>query len=87
MMSLILCVLPIRMMLLLTLLTLGSVITTALPEIVEPGPNSGIVLREQARLLITNCHWLGNIPARTATLTYDQHDTATRISLPDKTLD
>ena len=42
-------------MLLLAILTLGSVITTALPEIVEPGPKSGIVLKEQAGLLITNC--------------------------------
>ncbi len=29
---------------------------------------------------------LVNIPARTATLTYDQHDTATRISLPNRTI-
>lgn len=50
------CVLLIRMMWLLTLLTLGSVINAALPEIVEPGPNSGVILKEQARILITNCH-------------------------------
>ena len=55
MVSLIMYVLLIRMMLLLALLTLGSIITAALPEIVESGPNSGIVLREQAGLLITNC--------------------------------
>lgn len=30
--------------------------------------------------------WLVNTPARTAVLTYDQHDTATRITLPDQTL-
>ncbi len=30
--------------------------------------------------------WLVNIPARTATLTCDQHDTATRINLPNQTL-
>ncbi len=30
--------------------------------------------------------WLVNTPARTATLTYDQHDTATRISLLNQTL-
>ncbi len=30
--------------------------------------------------------WLVNTPARTATLTYDQHDTATRIILPNQTL-
>ncbi len=30
--------------------------------------------------------WLVNIPARTATLTYDQHDTAASISLPNQTL-
>ncbi len=30
--------------------------------------------------------WLVNTPARTATLTYDQHDTATRIILPNPTL-
>ncbi len=30
--------------------------------------------------------WLVNTPARTATLTYDQNDTATRISLPNQTL-
>lgn len=55
MVSLIMCVLPIRMMLLLAILTLGLVITAALPEIIEPGPKSGIVLKEQAGLLITNC--------------------------------
>lgn len=30
--------------------------------------------------------WLVNTPARTATLTYDQHDTATRITLPNQTM-
>ncbi len=30
--------------------------------------------------------WLVNTPARTATLTFDQHDTATRICLPNQTL-
>ncbi len=30
--------------------------------------------------------WLVNTPARTATITYDQHDTTTRISLPNQTL-
>ncbi len=30
--------------------------------------------------------WLFNTPARTDTLTYDQHDTATRIILPNQTL-
>ncbi len=30
--------------------------------------------------------WLINTPARTATLTYDQRDTATRIMLPNQTL-
>ena len=43
-----------RMMwLLFSLLTLGLV--PARPETVEPGPNSGIVLKEQPGLLITNC--------------------------------
>ncbi len=35
---------------------------------------------------IVRNRWLVNTPARTATLTYDQHDTATRISLPNQTL-
>ncbi len=35
---------------------------------------------------IVGNRWLVNTPARTATLTYDQHDTATRISLPNQTL-
>ncbi len=41
---------------LLTYLTLGLLTIPALPEIVEPGPDSGIVLKEQSGLLITNCH-------------------------------
>lgn len=42
MVSLIMCILLIRMVWLLTHLTLGLVIAAVLPEIVEPGPNSGI---------------------------------------------
>ncbi|ROL42748.1 hypothetical protein DPX16_8665 [Anabarilius grahami] len=35
---------------------------------------------------IVGNRWLVNTPTRTATLTYDQHDTATHVSLADKAL-
>ncbi len=42
---------------------------------------------EVAHAEIIGNRWLvPSTPARTATLTYDQHDTATRISLPNQTL-
>ncbi|CAJ1066314.1 uncharacterized protein LOC114468322 isoform X3 [Xyrichtys novacula] len=40
---------------LIVLLILGLVAAPASPEIVEPGPDSGIVLRDQPGLLITDC--------------------------------
>lgn len=55
MVPLVMCFLLIWVMWLLTLLTLGSEITVALTAIVEPGPNSGVILKEQAGILITNC--------------------------------
>ncbi|CAJ1057627.1 uncharacterized protein LOC125802183 [Xyrichtys novacula] len=44
-----------RMIWLIALLILGLVAAPASPEIVEPGPDSGIVLRDQPGLLITDC--------------------------------
>ncbi|ROJ25355.1 Retrovirus-related Pol polyprotein from transposon 412 [Anabarilius grahami] len=35
---------------------------------------------------IVGDRWLVNTPTRTATLTYDQHDTATRVSLPNPSM-
>ncbi|CAJ1053521.1 uncharacterized protein LOC114468322 isoform X3 [Xyrichtys novacula] len=40
---------------LIALLILGLVAAPASPEIIEPGPDSGIVLRDQPGLLITDC--------------------------------
>ncbi len=49
----------------------------------EATPRSQV---EVTQAKIIGNRWLVNTPARTATLTYDQHDTATRISLPNRTL-
>ncbi len=49
----------------------------------ETTPRSQV---EVTQAEIIGNRWLVNTPARTATLTYDQHDTATRISLPNQTL-
>ncbi len=49
----------------------------------EATPRSQV---EVTQAEIVGNQWLVNTPARTATLTYDQHDTATRISLPNQTL-
>ncbi len=49
----------------------------------EATPRSQV---EATQAEIIGNRWLVNTPARTATLTYDQHDTATRISLPNQTL-
>ncbi len=49
----------------------------------EATPRSQV---EVTQAEIIGNRWLVNTPARTATLTYDQHDTATRISLPNQTL-
>ncbi|RXN38039.1 GTPase IMAP family member 7 [Labeo rohita] len=38
----------------------------------------------ETRAEIVGNQWLVNTPIRTATLTYDQHDTATRVSLPNQ---
>lgn len=54
-MALTACVLSKQMTFLLVLLTLNLAITTIHPGIVEPGPNSGVVLKGQPGLLITNC--------------------------------
>lgn len=47
--------LPNRMEWILALLTLSLVLLTARPEIIEQGPSSGIVLKDQPGLLVTNC--------------------------------
>lgn len=44
-----------RMIWLITLVILGGIAVPTQPDIVEPGPTSGIVLTEQPGLLITNC--------------------------------
>ncbi len=49
----------------------------------EATPRSQV---EVTQAEIIGNRWLVNTPARTATLTYDQHDTATRIILPNQTL-
>lgn len=49
------CILLIRMIWLFTLLTFGLLTAPTLPELIEQGPDSGIVLKEQSGLLITNC--------------------------------
>ncbi len=49
----------------------------------EATPRSKV---EVTQAEIIGNRWLVNTPARTATLTCDQHDTATRISLPKQTL-
>ncbi len=49
----------------------------------EATPRSQV---EATQAEIIGNRWLVNTPARTATLTYDQHDTATRINLPNQTL-
>ncbi len=49
----------------------------------EATPGSQV---EVTQAEIMGNRWLVNTPARTATLTYDQHDTATSISLPNQTL-
>ncbi len=49
----------------------------------EATPRSQV---EVTQAEIIRNRWLVNTPARTATLTYDQHDTATRISLLNQTL-
>ncbi len=49
----------------------------------EATPRSQV---ETTQAEIIGNRWLVNTPARTATLTYDQHDTATRINLPNQTL-
>ncbi|KAF4100048.1 hypothetical protein G5714_018244 [Onychostoma macrolepis] len=49
----------------------------------EATPSSQV---EVTQAEIIGTRWLVNTPARTATLTYDQHDTATRIILPNQTL-
>ncbi len=49
----------------------------------EATPRSQVELTQAE---IIGNRWLVDTPARTATLTYDQHDTATRISLPNQTL-
>ncbi len=41
---------------------------------------------EVTKAEIIGNRWLVNTPERTATFTYDQHDTATRIILPNQTL-
>ncbi len=50
---------------------------------IEATPRSQVEVT-QAEIIGNRC--LVNTPARTATLTYDQHDTATRIILPNQTL-
>ncbi|RXN02210.1 nuclease HARBI1 [Labeo rohita] len=40
----------------------------------------------ETRAEIVGNQWLVNTPIRTATLTYDQHDTATRVSLPNQSM-
>ncbi|KAL1268892.1 hypothetical protein QQF64_034255 [Cirrhinus molitorella] len=40
----------------------------------------------ETRAEIVGNRWLVNTPIRTATLTYDQHDTATRVSLPNQSM-
>ncbi len=50
---------------------------------VEATPCSQV---EVTQAEIIGNRWLVNTPARTATLTYDQHDTATRILLPNQIL-
>ncbi len=49
----------------------------------EATPRSQV---EVTQAEIVGNQWLVNTPARMATLTYDQHDTATRINLPNQTL-
>ncbi len=49
----------------------------------EATPRSQV---EVTQAEIIRNRWLVNTPARTSTLTYDQHDTAMRISLPNQTL-
>ncbi len=49
----------------------------------EATPRSQV---EVTQAKIIGNRWLVNTPARTAILTYDQHDTTTRISLPNQTL-
>ncbi len=49
----------------------------------EATPRSQV---EVTQAEIIGTRWLVNTPARTATLTYDQHDTAMRIILPNQTL-
>ncbi|KAF4113642.1 hypothetical protein G5714_006187 [Onychostoma macrolepis] len=49
----------------------------------EATPRSQV---EVTQAKIIGNRWLVNTPARTATLTYDQYDTATRIILPNQTL-
>ncbi len=49
----------------------------------EATPHSQV---EVTQAEIIGNQWLVNTPARTATLTYDQQDTATRIILPNQTL-
>ncbi len=49
----------------------------------EATPRSQV---EVTQAEIIGNRWLVNTPARTATLTYNQHDTATRINLPNQTL-
>ncbi|RXN11098.1 pumilio -like protein [Labeo rohita] len=40
----------------------------------------------ETRAEIVGNQWLVNTPIRTATLTYDQHDTATRVTLPNQSM-
>ncbi len=49
----------------------------------EATPRSQV---EVTQAEIIRNRWLVNTPARTATLTCDQHDTAMRINLPNQTL-
>ncbi len=49
----------------------------------EATPRSQV---EVTHVEIIGNRWLVNTPARITTLTYDQHDTATRIILPNQTL-
>ncbi len=49
----------------------------------EATPRSQV---EVTQAEIIGNRWLVNTPARTATLTYDQHDTTMRINLPSQTL-
>ncbi len=60
-------------------------------ESIRPGTNCPAEATPHSQVEVTQAkiirnRWLVNTSAQTATLTYDQHDTATRIILPNQTL-